>query len=174
MEHTKDHPAGSSPGDGSLCPGPGIHAGEWKPPSVAGKPSPEEQILEDIRQGKSHVCTYLGEVVGVFYFAPEEVDPTYDQLVEGTWREEGPYGVIHRIAVGSREQGVASRCLDWCWERCKNIRIDTHEDNLPMRRFLEKQGFRYCGVVRLENGSLRLGYQKTINTMEQKGGSHGE
>jgi RimJ/RimL family protein N-acetyltransferase len=131
-------------------------------------------IEEDIRQGKSWVCVKEEEILGVFYFSPQEDDPTYRDLVEGAWLDERPYGVIHRIAVGSRLKGIAAFCLDWCWQQCHNIRIDTHEDNGPMRRFLEKQGFRQCGVVRLEDGSLRLAYQKSIDQNFIRGGHHGQ
>ena len=41
-----------------------------------------------------------------------------------------------------------------------SIRIDTHEDNKPMRRFLEKCGFKFCGIIYLEDGSKRLAYEK--------------
>ena len=39
------------------------------------------------------------------------------------------------------------------------IRVDTHEGNIPMRKMLEKQGFVYCGVIHLADGSPRVAYQ---------------
>ena len=124
---------------------------------------PTSLIEEDIRLGKSHVCTRNQEIVGVFYFSPAEEDPTYSMIDEGQWLNDEPYGVIHRIAVGTRRLGVASFVLDWCWDCCRNIRIDTHENNQPMQQLLKRKGFSYCGVVRLSDGSPRLAYQKPSN-----------
>lgn len=121
----------------------------------------QSMIEQDIREGKCRVCEADEEMVGVFYFSPEEKDPDYGPLIQGKWLNEDAYGVIHRIAVSAKQKGVAAFCVDWCWSRCKNIRIDTHEDNVPMRRFLEKMGFQFCGILRLEDGSLRRGYQKS-------------
>lgn len=41
------------------------------------------------------------------------------------------------------------------------MRIDTHENNTPMRRALEKSGFRYCGIIRIFNGDARIAFQKS-------------
>ena len=49
--------------------------------------------------------------------------------------------------------------MDWCFGRTGNIRIDTHKDNAIMRHCLESYGFRYCGIIYLENGDERLAYQ---------------
>lgn len=118
-------------------------------------------IGQDIQSGKSYVCCDREEIIGVFYFSAREADPDYESLAEGAWMDEDPYGVIHRIAVSSKQRGVAAFCVRWCLKRCSNIRIDTHEDNIPMRKFLRKMGFVYCGKLRLEDGSLRRAYQKT-------------
>lgn len=120
----------------------------------------EYLIRQDILSGKSYVCTDQKEIIGTFYFSPRESEPEYEKMVDGVWINEDPYGVIHRIAVSSRQRGVAAFCVSWCLSHCHNIRIDTHEDNMPMRRFLEKMGFAYCGVIRLEDGSFRRAYQK--------------
>ena len=50
--------------------------------------------------------------------------------------------------------------LSFCLTHSDNIRIDTHRDNVIMRHLLEKHGFKYCGIIYLENGDERLAYQK--------------
>lgn len=120
-----------------------------------------ELIKEDIAKGKGYVCVYEEQIVGVFYYS-EGPDPTYINIYEGSWMEDGPYGVVHRIASASRQKGVASFCLNWSLERCRNIRIDTHKDNLIMQNFLIKNGFKRCGIIYLEDGAERLAYQKVI------------
>ena len=36
--------------------------------------------------------------------------------------------------------------------RVNNIKIDTHKDNISMQKLLEKNGFKYCGIIYLEDG----------------------
>ena len=38
--------------------------------------------------------------------------------------------------------------------------LDTHEANGPMRHKLEKNGFTYCGIIYVEDGTPRRAYQK--------------
>ena len=121
---------------------------------------PEEMIRQDILDGKSYVNLDGDHIRAVFYFAVE-ADPTYS-YIDGAWRNDAPYGVIHRIAVGENGRGVAAECFRFAWECCGNLRIDTHEKNLPMQRCLAKHGFERCGIIYLEDGDPRIAYQKVI------------
>ncbi len=114
-------------------------------------------VVQDIAEGKSYVCEDKGEIVATFYFAVEE-DPTYGVIVDGKWLSDAPYGVIHRIA--SVKKGAGSFCINYGFERCKNLRIDTHEDNYVMQNMLIKNGFCRCGIIFLENGDPRIAFQK--------------
>jgi len=129
-----------------------------------------EWIEDDIEGHKSYVCVdNAGIVLAVFYFAVER-EAVYDTL-EGKWiaGDDNPnggngdtYGVIHRIAKGANTpRGVGRFCIDWCFEQCGNVKIDTHEANAPMLRLLENIGFVYCGIVRyLIDGGERVAFQK--------------
>lgn len=119
---------------------------------------PEEMIRQDIEKGKCYVMLENGDIRAVFYFAVEE-DPTYG-YIDGAWMNDSPYGVIHRIAVGQSGKGAAAECFRFAYERCGNLRIDTHEKNIPMQRCLAKNGFRRCGIIYLEDGDPRIAYQK--------------
>ena len=99
-----------------------------------------------------------GEILGVFCFFLHN-DPTYGVIYEGTWLNDEPYGVIHRIAVASHRRGIASFCYDFALSQRPNLRIDTHRDNILMQRSLEKNGFTRCGIIRLENGDPRIAFQ---------------
>ncbi len=121
---------------------------------------PEELIREDVATGHSYVCVEGEEILGVFYYA-EGDDPTYAVIEDGAWLNDEPYGVIHRIAVAARGRGVAAACFDFGVAQCGNLKIDTHADNLPMQKSLEKNGFIRCGTVYLPDGSARIAYQKT-------------
>lgn len=121
---------------------------------------PEEMIRQDIRDGKSYVNLEGDHIRAVFYFAVE-ADPTYG-YIEGSWLNDAPYGVIHRIAVDGSGRGVATECFAFAAQHCENIRIDTHEKNIPMQRCLTKNGFTRCGTIYLEDGDPRIAYQKVI------------
>ena len=114
---------------------------------------------EDMERGVGYVAEELGEVVAVFMFS-EGADPTYARIYDGAWLSDEPYGVIHRIAVAEQGRGIIDFCINWCFSRCQNLRIDTHRDNIPMQRALAKRGFEYCGIIHLANGDERLAYQK--------------
>lgn len=122
---------------------------------------PDDLIRKDIKEGKSFVCEEAGELLGVFFYAVGE-DPTYRKIYDGAWLNAEPYGVIHRIAVASHGRGVASFCFAYALSQCPNLKIDTHADNLPMQRALEKNGFSRCGMIHLENGEERIAFQKTV------------
>ncbi|MCQ2429049.1 MAG: GNAT family N-acetyltransferase [Clostridia bacterium] len=132
---------------------------------TGGYPS-EDVIRNDIGLNHLYVCLENDEIVGVFCFFTDN-EPTYDRIYDGAWLNDEPYGVIHRIGVTSHRKGVASFCYNYCLPRCKNLRIDTHRDNIPMQRSLAKNGFSYCGIIYLLNGDERLAFQK----VSQKAGS---
>ena len=118
-----------------------------------------ETAREDMERGVGYVAEDNGEVVAVFMFSLD-ADPTYKEIYDGAWLSDEPYGVIHRIAVAEQGRGIIDYCINECFSIRPNLRIDTHRDNAPMRRALQKRGFEYCGIIHLENGDERLAYQK--------------
>lgn len=119
-----------------------------------------EIVTNDIEHEQSYVCIDDdGDIVGVFcYFVG--IEPTYNNIYEGKWLNDDPYGVIHRIASSGKHKGIASFCINWCLSNHNNIRIDTHRNNHAMHHLLSKMGFTSCGIIYLENGSERVGYGK--------------
>lgn len=126
---------------------------------INGYPS-EAVVKDDIAKENCHVCIEDGEIIGVFVFFIG-LDPTYNKIYDGQWLNNEPYGIIHRIAVSAHRKGVASQCFDFALSHCANLRIDTHEDNIPMQNSLAKNGFTRCGIIYLANGDPRIAYQKT-------------
>ncbi|MDD3253170.1 MAG: GNAT family protein [Lachnospiraceae bacterium] len=134
------------------------------PTQWGSKYPPQEQVEQDIATGRSYVCEEDGELLCVFYFAVEE-DPDYQKIYEGSWLTDGPYGVMHRVAAPGKRRGVASFCVAWCFETSGgDLRIDTHHDNIPMQRMLEKNGFVQCGTIYTANHSPRIAYEKIRET----------
>ena len=128
------------------------------PDQWQGNHPPQGLIEQDIQAGNSYVCVNNNEIAAVFYFNIEE-DPTYGKI-DGSWLNDKPYGVVHRIARGSNGKGAAAFCMEWCFAKHPNIRIDTHRDNAAMLALLERLGFTYCGIIWLANGDERMAFQK--------------
>ena len=125
----------------------------------SGYPS-EEVVRGDIERGVCLVaCGCIGGAIeATMAFIPGP-DPTYSYIEGGTWLNDEPYHVIHRIAVAAPGKGYARRMLDWAFEHTTIVRIDTHRDNVIMHHILRKYGFEYCGVIYLANGDARDAYQ---------------
>ena len=119
----------------------------------------EEVILMDIENNHHFTCVDGNRLLGCFAFI-EGDDPTYKEIFKGKWLDNNPYAVIHRAAVLEHGKGIGSICIEWCFSRHKNIRVDTHKDNIPMQRLLIKQGFQYCGVIYNRWGDERLAFQR--------------
>ncbi len=127
---------------------------------VGGYPQ-RELIAGEIVRGNSYVCVEDGEIAAVFSLIVGE-DPTYRVIYDGAWLNEESYGTVHRICVAKQGGGVGAACLQWCLERCGNIRIDTHRDNRAMQALVKKCGFTYCGRIHLANGAERVAFQKML------------
>ena len=113
------------------------NANQW----INGYPSPDD-IRQDIENGSSYVFVNENqELEGCFAFIRGE-DPNYKVIKDGAWLNDAPYGVIHRIASGGRVKGLM--------DLCQNI--------------LLKNGFTYCGIIYVKNGTERLAYQRTAVT----------
>jgi hypothetical protein len=129
------------------------------PTQWAGGYPGEDILLPDI-ENRHHFSFFEGgRRLGCFVFI-EGDDPTYKEIIGGKWLNDNPYGVVHRMAALESGRGVGSGCIEWCFSRCGNLRIDTHPDNLPMQGLLMKNSFRHCGMIYNSWGDERLAYQK--------------
>jgi len=121
---------------------------------------PVELIEEDIKLQRNFVCEADGRVQAVFAMIYGE-DPTY-QVIEGSWINNDPYAAVHRVASRGEIRGISQAIFDWCLNEAKNIKIDTHFDNIPMQKALTKNGFIKCGRIWIETGEERVAFQKSI------------
>ena len=113
----------------------------------------------DMKRGIGYVCEDEGRVVGVFAFAVEE-EKDYDVIYNGKWLNSEPYAYIHRVAVAAHGRGVVDFCLGYCYGQYPNIKMDTHRDNIPMRRVLVRNGFVECGTIKIATGEEFVAFQK--------------
>ena len=128
----------------------------------------EEVISQDIKSGNSYVLVEDEKVIGAAYIIAGH-EPSYDYIEGGQWLNDHLYVVVHRIAVRKdyKGKGIARYMMEFAEKiamehQLKDIRIDTHHDNIPMRTFLAKLGYHACGTIYLDNGDKRIAYQKTF------------
>ncbi len=125
---------------------------------------PEELIRDDIRKKNSWVCVNdEGRVIAVFYLIyGEDIDATYRTITDGAWLDDSAYGVIHRLAGDGSEKGIGAFCLNWAYERCGHLRVDTHGDNTVVQNLLRKLGFVHTGTIYVvEDEYPRLAFEKS-------------
>lgn len=123
---------------------------------------PEELIHSDIAAGNSYVCVHDGEVVGTFYYiCGKDIDPTYKVIEDGQWLDDSPYGVVHRLAGNGSVKGIGAFCVNWVFQQCGHVRVDTHGDNVVVQNLLKKEGFTHCGTIYVEEDDYpRLAFEK--------------
>lgn len=119
---------------------------------------PMATLEEDIRRGQLFLVCDGGTPCGVFALVPGS-DPTY-AVIEGAWRSDAPYATIHRLAGDGSRHGVFAAAVAFAAARYPHLRIDTHQNNRPMRTLIPRAGFAYCGVIHLADGSPRLAYER--------------
>ena len=129
---------------------------------------PQRALLEsDIEKKQLYVAEENGALQGVFAFILGD-DPTYAYIEGGAWLNDRPYGTIHRIASGGTGKGLVKAALHFALTKSDEVRADTHRDNRPMQHVLEKNGFKRCGIIYLENGDPRIAYHYTKEAGAQR------
>ncbi len=118
----------------------------------------KELILSEIESNHCYVCLDKnGNIVGTFCYIVGD-DPTYHKI-DGAWLNQQPYATIHRIASNGKCGGIMEHSINWSKNKIDNIRIDTHEVNTFMREKIVENGFQYCGIIYIGDGSPRFAYQ---------------
>lgn len=117
-----------------------------------------EKAKEDILASRYYVILSEDEtILGGFMLLMEE-ELTY-RHIEGAWLNEKPYVTIHRIASSFLEKGILKEAVAFALSFGKDIRIDTHKNNISMRAALDSLGFVHTGVIYLNDGAPREAYQ---------------
>ena len=123
----------------------------------------KQTILDDIDQGfgyafekDNHVAGYCCIIIGD--------EPAYHEI-DGAWKTDRPYAVVHRMAFNSDVRGsrLSKTAFDLIKEYCRSegidaIRADTQEENKVMQHILEREGFQYCGLIQFDGGP-KLAYE---------------
>lgn len=128
----------------------------------------EETILTDIRHGHGYVLINEGNIIATVAISFDG-EKTYEHIYEGAWLSNRDYAVIHRLAVAhvNKGKGVSNEILKITEEMCigrgiSSIKIDTHEHNRGMQHILKKNGYTYCGLIYVEDGTKRIAFEKLL------------
>ena len=126
----------------------------------------QEAVEADVQNGNGYALLADGKLAGYFHLGFDG-DPAYLAII-GAWRFQGPYAVVHRIAISDafRGQGLTREVFRLIEDLAKArgvevLRIDTHADNQRMRHVVEKNGFAFCGKV-IQSDGWRLAFDKKI------------
>jgi ribosomal protein S18 acetylase RimI-like enzyme len=133
----------------------------------------QETFLNDIKLNQLFVATLTNKVIGLVVIS-KLVEPTYLNIYEGQWLTNNqPYLVIHRLAIKKQYYGAGvSKSLLMHAEKIakenkiKSIKLDTAKENQPMQRLVDKLGYKYCGIIKLNKyqglEDIRLAFEKII------------
>lgn len=125
----------------------------------------EELIKDDIKKEMSYLICDDNEPHAVFALF-DGLEPTYQYIENGKWLNENPYVTLHRIASDGKVHGIFKCAIDYCKSISDDIRIDTHNSNKIMQKQIEKNGFKKCGTIYVQDGSPRIAYQWSKYSIE--------
>ena len=124
---------------------------------------PTRQMIEqDVADGVGYVFTEGDTLLGYCCMIVGD-EPAY-HAIDGAWKTNRPYAVIHRLAFGDgyRGKGLSKAAFSLIKDACIQagvyaIRIDTKSENIVMRHIFEREGFVFCGIV--DFGGPKLAYE---------------
>ncbi len=139
---------------------------------------PQRELFEqDCKRDESYVVLDDSNTIIATQMISFTGDKGYDHIERGAWLTTSDstnphYAAIHRIAAATayRGSGVGSFLFNSAEEivrsyGCESIRIDTHADNIPMRKLLKKHGYHACGIILLGNidgAPERVAFEKIL------------
>lgn len=123
----------------------------------------QQTILDDIAQNTGYVFENEQGIIGYCCIIIGD-EPAYHEI-EGAWKTDRPYAVVHRMAFGrkARGSGLSKAALDQIKAFCSSnnidaIRVDTQDENKVMQHILDREGFAYCGLIQFDGGP-KLAYE---------------
>ena len=122
-----------------------------------------QTVLDDITQNNGYVFANEEGVVG--YCCIIFGDESAYHEIDGAWKTDRLYAVVHRMAFNRNARGTGlsgeatSLIKDLCLsEGIDAIRVDTQAENKVMQHILNREGFSYCGLIQF-GGGPKLAYE---------------
>ncbi|TPR12321.1 GNAT family N-acetyltransferase [Apilactobacillus timberlakei] len=134
----------------------------------------DDDLKKDIADGINYVLVTDGNIAGTATIH-QGIDPNYLKIEDGEWvnGSEAHYAAIHRVAISNKFRGqhlsqklVSSLITVSTVLGFKDVRIDTHPENMAMQHVITSNGFEKRGIIHMrENGhpwTARYAYQLLI------------
>lgn len=122
-----------------------------------------QTVLDDIARHIGYVFKVDGEIVG--YCCIIIGDEQAYRQIDGAWKTNRPYAVVHRMAFNqnARGRGLSKSAVDLIKSYCLSngidaIRVDTQGENKVMQHILAREGFEFCGIIQFDGGP-KLAYE---------------
>lgn len=122
-----------------------------------------QTILDDIARDIGYVFVKKQKIVGYCCIIIGD-EPAY-HTIEGAWKTNRPYAVVHRMAFNQKARGggLSKQAMDLIKAFCLShhihaIRVDTQDENKVMQHILDREGFQYCGLIQFDGGP-KLAYE---------------
>ena len=126
-------------------------------------------IEKDIQDKTGYVLAEEKRKI-IAYVSASFIPDDHYQYISGKWLTTGNnFCTVHRLAIDNHKKGsgvaavllkhIENICIE---KKVPSIKVDTHVDNLPMKRFLEKNGFIFCGTVINTWDEERIVYEKIL------------
>ena len=123
----------------------------------------QQTIHDDIAQNIGYAFVNEDGVIGYCCIIIGD-EPAYHEI-DGAWRTDRPYAVVHRMAFSgnARGRGLSREAFDLIKAFCLSnqidaIRLDTQDENKVMQHILAREGFAYCGLIQFDGGP-KLAYE---------------
>lgn len=120
-------------------------------------------IEDDIAEGTGYVFVNGSTIIGYCCIIIGD-EPAY-HVIDGAWKTERPYAVVHRMAFRAmaRGGGLSKEAISLIKKHCTYegitaIRVDTQNENKVMQHILDREGFVYCRLVTFDGGP-KLAYE---------------
>ncbi|MGM9971524.1 MAG: GNAT family N-acetyltransferase [Anaeroplasmataceae bacterium] len=115
-------------------------------------------ISSDINNHNLYKAMINNKIVGIISILSK--DSNYD-TINGKWLSNHPYISLHRIAIKKEyyHMGIGNYLINYAIQyakkrNIKSIKVDTHSNNIIMKKLLIKNNFKYCGIITLLDKKL--------------------
>lgn len=127
-------------------------------------------VKKDIEKHIGYVFK-INDKIAAYMAITFDIEPAYNEI-DGVWRRNEKYCVVHRMAIHSdfRNQGLTTKIFKSVEELSKEkdvyyIRIDTDFPNKRMQHVFIKNGFEECGVINFKGP--KKAYDKILEKKQQ-------
>ena len=123
----------------------------------------KQTIIDDVKNKIGYAFIDENKVIGYCCIIIGD-EPAYYKI-DGEWKTDRPYAVVHRMAFCKEARGKSlskeafNLIKDFCLSNnIDAIRVDTQDENVVMKHILEREGFLYCGLIQFDGGP-KLAYE---------------